>query len=159
MHLLPKNQLAILLDISKRRDCISEIKLSSPWVVYVSETVHCSSLFYFSSLLLFLTRVAWFMSKPLQLLPLTLSLINVQYFPCSPRNITSQCMKNVAFHSSQTRTLFFYQFSLPHIFSIEGLRPRGMCAYVLTQKESACQISVDSEQLEKLQRNGYIRLS
>ena len=31
-------------------------------------------------------------------------------------------------------------------------------SHFLTQKESACQISADSEQLEKSQRNGYLRL-
>ena len=42
----------------------------------------------------------------------------------------------------------------PH-FPACGKKTQG---HFLTQKESACQISVDSEQLEKSQRNRYLRL-
>ena len=46
-----------------------------------------------------------------------------------------------------------------HVWSLASpLAGKKGKRHFLTQKESACQISVDSEQFEKLQRNRYIRL-
>ena len=45
-----------------------------------------------------------------------------------------------------------FEASLPRLWEKKG-------TFLNTQKESACQISADSEQLEKLQRNRYICLS
>ena len=45
------------------------------------------------------------------------------------------------------------------VFEVFPLVENKTKGHFLTQKESACQISADSKQLEKSQRNGYVRLS
>ena len=46
-----------------------------------------------------------------------------------------------------------------HVWSLASPLVEKTQGHFLTQKESACQISADSEQLEKSQQNRYIRLS